>query len=156
MITYHINASYLQTKIKIFFYFNTYRNLTSGVLERSRDTGFALTFMAKDLAESSTSHFLLFQERMNGFQLSRNEGNLIRMSLSADDFIFECEFHPKNYGNASIWHHYGVSFRILPSPKLSCYVDGHLYRTQFQKSPRTPKGNNHFELGICWFLAGFF
>ena len=105
------------------------------------------------MANSSTaSYFLLLQEQqMNGFQLSRND-NLIRMSLSADDFVFECEFSPDNYGNASIWHHYGVSFRIVPSPKLSCYVDGNLYKTQFQKSPRTHKGNNYFELGIFFIL----
>ena len=113
------------------------RDLSPGLSERCSATGFTITFWSKDELEGSqASKFIDFQDSKNGIKVLRYEVNKIRIALLTDVFVISCNNSPMNYGNASEWHHFGVSFRIRPSPKLSCYLNGRLYQTQFKKSSR--------------------
>ena len=96
-----------------------YRSLDKDFLHTCQKTGITFSFWGKI---HKGNMYIDVHSSKNGFQVTKNGDNL-NLNLYADAFRYQC-IKSISPNQEKKWNHFALSFRIKPSPKLTCYLNG--------------------------------
>ena len=111
-------------------------------LDSCPKTGITLSFWAKQPYKANGARYVeIHSPSKNGFRVIRSTSK-IDFVFMTDTLYFQCTHTDETlYEESDKWSHYAISFRIQPSPKMTCYYNGN--RIGGQELSRSVEGKKN-------------